>query len=138
MNLKQTFVNTFPAEIDFRGAIVKTNFLSLICDLPAKANILHMMQYNCYFGCTVCLIPGVHRNHRHLYISSNEYELRTDESHQKDILNKTNGVTGLSVMHKLMKIPTGAPIDYMLSVCMVQLDHYTFIGRSFKCLMKII
>ena len=52
-NYLQTFVNTFPTKIDFRGAIIAINFLFLICDLPAKVNILHMMQYNGYFGCTV-------------------------------------------------------------------------------------
>ncbi|XP_065671773.1 uncharacterized protein LOC136089649 [Hydra vulgaris] len=135
-NYLKTIVNKFPTEIEFRGVIMKVNFLYLIADLSAKANILHMVQYNGYFGCTVCRTPGVHKNHRHLYISDSKYELRTDKSHQQDILSKTNGVTGLSVLHKLMKIPTGAPIDYMHRVCLGSVRSLYFYWKAFQMLKE--
>ena len=89
------------------------NVIGLVCDLPAKASILNMIQFNGYYGCTYCLSPGLHMDKKHVY-PSHSFEVRTVASYEADVeLSPNHGVKGLSVLSDIIKIPAQIPIDYM-------------------------
>ena len=41
---------------------IKAFFVGVVADLPARAMLLNVSQFNGYFGCNFCLHPGV--NHK--------------------------------------------------------------------------
>ena len=56
----------------------------LLADLPAKAAILNMQQYNAYFGCSICLIESkaIGNGSRGLYYPNQRRKLRTKARHE--------------------------------------------------------
>ena len=44
--------------IDGQQKLVKAQLLCTVMDLPAKAALLNVIQYNGEYGCTTCKHPG--------------------------------------------------------------------------------
>ena len=98
----------------------------LVADLPAKASILNMQQFNAYFGCSICLIEckAIGDGNRGLYYPNQRHKLRTKSRHesyidliQREGLETFRGVKGPSALsHIIDNIPLAAPIDYMHQV----------------------
>ena len=104
-----------------RTLIFDTKFL--VADLPAKAAILNMQQFNAYFGCSICLIESkaIGNGSRGLYYPNQRHKLRTNarrenyiDLKQREGLETSRGVKGPSaVSHITENLPLAAPIDYM-------------------------
>ena len=90
-----------------------------VFDLPAKAAVLNIVQFNGHYGCTYCTDKGIHINHWHIYPPTDSHQLRTEtemtlwaleaERHGKPVF----GVKGSKVLSGAINIPYGIPIDYM-------------------------
>lgn len=54
----------------------------LMCtaDLPAKAKVANSLQYNGYFGCNTCTIPGTYIGHNMTWQYDPSATLRTHDS----------------------------------------------------------
>ena len=98
---------------------------SLVPDLPAKAMLLNLKQFNGKFGCSTCKHPGTYV--RELGARIYEYKpnvpLRTvEESHRlANVAEATGsdiyGIKGKNVFGRLVSIPENVPIDWMHCVC---------------------
>lgn len=53
-----------------------------VYDLIAKAQVLNMVQFNGYFGCSTCFHPGEHHGVQHVY-PPGIYDMRTNASFQR-------------------------------------------------------
>jgi hypothetical protein len=100
---------------------------SLILDMPAKAAIINLKQFNGEYGCPVCLEPGEHNQELHKRVypnitfkkrTSKEYEfygflvencLRKQPNSKESIY----GINGTTTFTKIMNIPDQLPFDYM-------------------------
>ena len=114
--------------MEFNDALrtIKFDTKFLVADLPAKAAILNMQQYNAYFGCSICLIESkaIGNGSRGLYYPNQRHKLRTKARHenyldfiQREGLETFRGVKGPSaVSHIIDNLPLTAPIDYMHQV----------------------
>ena len=100
--------------------VVKAILLTGIFDLPAKAAVLNMKQFNGEYGCLYCLDPGevISRNLR-VYPYNANRELRTERgimlSAEQAVSHgcAVEGIKGYSVLHHVINIPFGVPVDYM-------------------------
>ena len=101
---------------------------SVVPDLPAKAMLFKLKQYNGQFGCSTCKHPG--RYDRDLKARLYEYTtsdtvstLRTAEESRRfgNIAERTGttvfGIKGEHVFGQLVDIPDNLPIDWMHCVC---------------------
>lgn len=101
--------------------VLKFTALLAIADSPARAILQNRLQYNGYFGCSYCYQIGTHLNNAMKYpFLAEEPDLRTHESHLKDLLNvKTGssfkGVKGFSAFLDLINIDIvwSFILDYM-------------------------
>lgn len=55
--------------IEGQEQLVKGQLLCAVMDLPAKASLLNIMQYNGEYGCMTCKHPGCMVCNLHSYIS---------------------------------------------------------------------
>ena len=47
-------------EIDAHTFKIRLKLVAFIADLPAKASVLNMKQFNSYFGCSLCEVKGMY------------------------------------------------------------------------------
>ena len=61
-------------------------------DLIAKAQFLNMNQHNGYYGCSTCLIEGIHKDNVHVYPYDQaiKAELQTDVGYLEDAKKAIN------------------------------------------------
>lgn len=115
---------------------------SFLMDLPAKASVLNIKQFNGEFGCIACDHPG--ENH-HLYKKwhypySRKYNYKTDQNYMiyANVAQKTKqhifGVKGTNEFIDLLDIPSQIPFDYMHLVLQGHtkwlLKQYFFLKKS--------
>ena len=92
-----------------------------VFDLPAKAAVLNMKQFNGEYGCSTCLNPGIHQNGARIYKPVSA-ELRTDEMVQLnaekavELGMPVQGVKGHSVLTAVIDTVDSVPVDYMHAV----------------------
>ena len=79
----------------------------LVADLPAKASILNIKQFNAYFGCSLCLIKckPIGEGKKGLFYPNQRNKMRTKERHeeylnliQNEGLSSFRGVKGPSAV----------------------------------------
>ena len=106
-------------------------FHLLVCDMPAKAAALNMMQFNGFNGCTHCLLIGERMGSRHIYPCNSRIILRTSENFNKHARKAQSkgepvaGIKGISHLSSCFSFPLSAPIDAM---------HQVFLGTGkFLC-----
>ena len=105
---------------------------SLVCDMPAKAAMLCMTQFNGYYGCPHCFMRGVSHQRRMLYPCSASFVLRENRKFVeigKLSEHKNRALLGIkrkSPLCNILSFPWDAPIDPM---------HQVFLGTA-KILSK--
>ena len=116
------------SSIEWNGTLWEVNFVIklLMSDLPAKASILNMQQFNAYFGCTLCLIKSkpIGEGKKGLYYPNQRNKMRTAAQHeayirliQEQAMDSFRGVKGPSAVSTLIEnLPFTAPVDYMHQV----------------------
>ena len=100
---------------------------SIVPDLPAKAMLFNIKQYNGVFGCSTCKHSGTYvqefRTRLYDYTSSYNMLMRTaEESREYAELAESTGSTifgfkGDNVFGQLVLIPDNLPLDWMHCVC---------------------
>ena len=63
----------------------------LVTDLVAKSKVLKMKQFNGYYGCTLCTQRGIHLAYTHRYPHDHSFEMRSFDSHMRNIQELENG-----------------------------------------------
>ena len=98
---------------------IKAVLLTGIFDLPGKAAVLNMKQFNGQFGCLYCTDPGEMQMASRIYPPDAPHCSRTEQSIQ-ECASKAEaqqspvlGIKGYSVLYQAVSIPHGVPIDYM-------------------------
>lgn len=92
-----------------------------VFDLPAKAAVLNMKQFNGEFGCSTCLNPGIYQNRSRIYMPQ-KFSLRTQRGIQScaasavSIGESVNGIKGYSVLSSIVDVVDSVPVDYMHAV----------------------
>ena len=116
------------SSIEWNGTLWEVNFVIklLVADLPAKASILNMQQFNAYFGCTLCLIKSktIGEGKKGLYYPNQRNKMRTAAQHeayirliQEQAMDSFRGVKGPSAVCTLIEnLPLTIPVDYMHQV----------------------
>ena len=114
---------------------IKAKLVMGVFDLPARATVTNMVQFNGAFGCLYCTNKGVVRDHRRIYFPCNDdYQLRintciSEWADAAEILGKpVKGIKGHSVLVSsgLLELPQCVPIDYM----------HLILEVAFKSLLK--
>ena len=100
---------------------------SVVPDLPAKAILFKLKQYNGQFGCSTRKHPGRYdkelKARLYEYTTSDTVSLRTAEESRRfgNVAERTGttvfGIKGEHVFGKLVDIPDNLPIDGMHCVC---------------------
>ncbi len=92
-----------------------------VFDLPAKAAVLCVKQFNGRYGCTVCEHPGTRLNRVHVY-PPDMYPERTHATviTAAEAAESTNepvlGVKGMSSLARSLDLVASIPVDYMHAV----------------------
>ena len=107
---------------------IKIRCQAALFDLPAKAMILRVKQFNGQFGCISCFHPGQRVGNLNVYPLKKIYNLKTNEDYKKysaiaNILNETKsekakldsvfGFFGSTKFEEIIKIPEQVPFDFM-------------------------
>lgn len=116
---------------------------SVVPDLPAKAMLFHITQFNGQFGCSTCHHPGIYDKE----LRSRIYEYKSEKISRRNAKESTYyanlaeqhggpvmGFKGKNVFGKLVSIPDNLPIDWMHCVCEGVLKRQLFnrwFGNSF-------
>lgn len=101
--------------------IVRGKVVLGIFDLPAKAAVLNMKQFNGEYGCSTCLHPGIHQNGSRVYLPQ-EMDLRSNVTvhHCAAEAERTGtpnyGIKGVSVLSPVVDLVKSVPVDYMHAV----------------------
>ncbi len=100
---------------------LRAKLLCGIFDLPARAAVLNLTQWNGRFGCTYCLDEGTQVGHVLLYLPCSEHIPRSENHTQECVLKSSPGkpvfgVKGASVLTPYLNIVKDTPIDYMHGV----------------------
>ena len=102
---------------------VRAKVVMGLFDLPAKAAVLCMKQFNGVYGCNVCTHPGRQiRSRARVYPFSKTYTERTHESiwlaatDAQRTMHAVKGVKDLSPLAAYMDLVCCIPIDYMHAV----------------------
>ena len=98
---------------------------SVVPDLPAKAMLFNVKQYNGLFGCSTCKHPGTYVNElrTRVYDYISHVSMRTAEesrrfAHLAEMTGSTVfGIKGNNVFGELVLIPDNLPLDWMHCVC---------------------
>ena len=101
-------------------------FLFLVCDMPAKAAVCCVQQFNGYYGCPQCYIRGFHQNNRMIYKVNEPLILRIESDYLENARLKQFGVKSRSPLNTFFSMPSSVPIDPM---------HQVFLGAA-KILSK--
>ena len=72
----------------------------LICDMPAKASVCLLQQFNGYYGCPYCYMEGLYCNHRMLYPVRENFKIRKNSEYFQNARSKSFGVKGVSPISK--------------------------------------
>ncbi|XP_072023195.1 uncharacterized protein, partial [Amphiura filiformis] len=131
---------------DERIINVQSILLCGTCDMPAKSQVLNMVQFNGMYGCSRCLQPGETvasgRGHTHAYpymVDNPSGPARTWAGFRSDAEqayeegNRVNGVNGPSWMLYLFDVVRGTALDYMHQILLGvtrKLTHF-WIDSSF-------
>jgi len=107
---------------------IKLRSQSGLLDLPAKASLTNVKQFNGEFGCISCFHPGISCNKVRLYPIDKLYEKKTNAHYlkystiadqmNKNIVDKSKrnsvfGFYGKSYLNNILNIPEQIPFDYM-------------------------
>ncbi len=99
-----------------------------LLDLPAKASVCNVKQFNGEYGCVVCFHPGQRINRVNYYPFDKLYPLKTNQDYINfsaiaDECNKNEpdekkhqsffGFFGEAPISKILKVPEEIPFDYM-------------------------
>ena len=101
---------------------VRAKVVMGVFDLPARAAVLCMKQYNGIYGCTVCTHPGRRIGGTRVYPPKRTYPERTHESilHAAEAAQRTKkavkGVKDLSPLAAYIDLVCCVPVDYMHAV----------------------
>lgn len=127
----QLFLHTFVKELNGMKAIKwnheahthvsKVAVLGCSVDAPARAATLNMVNFNGYFGCPWCLIPGEHTEGSMRYIIYEPPEARTSEMMVQDMKlalrfkDTINGIKGPSALVNLkgLDLVNAQSVEYM-------------------------
>ena len=126
----ETVVNHLKAELDQVFVIenhkVQFRCVTIVADIPAKANVLSMYKNNGYNGCNLCTADGKTIGKSHSYYPfEQEFEYRTPELNDRyvEIAEALNGgkhmfnVVGVKGRSEFAKIVPGLPlaagVEYM-------------------------
>ena len=141
--IKERFCQT--STFDWNNCSWQVNFeiKLLVVDLPAKAAILNMNQFNAYFGCTSCLIESkqIGDGKKGRYYPNERIKMRTPSQYksylylmEEDGLESFRGIKGHCAVSDLLEdIPLTAPIDYMHQVLLGVTRALLFVVRSNTC-----
>ena len=115
----------------------------LVVDLPAKAAILNMNQFNAYFGCTLCLIETkqIGDGKKGRYYPNQRIKMRTSSQYKSYLdLIEEDGLESFreikrpcAVSDLLEDIPLTARIDYMHQVLLGVTRALLFVVRNNTC-----
>lgn len=97
---------------------------SALCDIPAKALLLNIKNFNGSFGCPYCLHEGARNNPRiqEYPYRSKKYKAKTSEFYERETYKIATGilseygVKGKSVLADFMAVPNQIPIGYMHNI----------------------
>ena len=102
---------------------IRAKLVMGIFDLPAKAPVLCMKQFNGEYGCSVCLHPGKRLpNNARVYLPNSVYPERTHAQVIATALEAertrscVQGVMGTSPLASTVDMVASVPIDYMHAV----------------------
>ena len=136
-------------ELGGRKFLLVMEIIFLVADLPAKASLLAMAQYNAFYGCTLCYTLA-RRSGRIHYYPNVDSEMRDPGYHLKIVSSIENGEdvntfgvkSRSNLLDLIANLPLTAPIDYMhqvlLGVTRVLLQiSQTRLGRSLTGVNKI-
>ena len=132
-------LKNFPCNVQFQGKEYSLRFkcVLLVADLPARASLLNMIQFNGTYGCNVCLVQTQVDEEKGIrYYPNFSFRSRTTEMHKdhiKEVLSiKLNSYKGVKGPSKLLDIidflPLTAPSDCM---------HQVYLGVT-KVLLQVI
>lgn len=132
LDLQKLYTEGINLEIEGEEISCKVMLLVGTMDLPARAGVLHMTQYNGEYSCIFCMHPGAVVRSGNGYCRSFPYvnmPLRTTEDIKKNAADahesrkRINGITGISVFNYLpyFSLCNNIVIDYMhgilLGIC---------------------
>lgn len=92
-----------------------------VFDLPAKASVLCVKQYNGKYGCTVCEHPDERSGRRNLY-PPGTYTIRTHKSvtsaaeEAEERNESVLGVKGVSPLTRVLDLVVSMHVDYIHAV----------------------
>eukprot|EP00734_Pompholyxophrys_sp_LG126_P000290 Pompholyxophrys_sp_v1_NODE_90_length_2115_cov_23.848058.p1 type:complete len:650 gc:universal NODE_90_length_2115_cov_23.848058:2064-115(-) len=99
------------------------HIINVTADLPAKATLLNMHQFNGEYGCSTCLAPGVlsGRGQSRYYPDNMQYDMRTSQNMTDDATEAVEtgtcvrGIYGPSILSRLplFDISTDLGSEYM-------------------------
>ena len=101
---------------------MKAKLLLCVFDLPARALVLNIKQFNGYYGCPMCLDKGIHKNNRHLYLPGDSHVSRTMQmmlQYAAEALKKGVAifeVKGPSILSTYRDLIKHVPLDYLHSM----------------------
>lgn len=101
---------------------LKAKLLCCVFDLPARAMVLNMTQWNGNYGCTYCLDTGTQVSHVRIYLPNDEHRPREEKEVLKCAKEASNtvtpvfGVKGYLVLSPYLNIVKDTAIDYMHAV----------------------
>ena len=111
-------INTSLGSVTIRAKLVMGIF-----DLPAKAPVLSMKQFNGEYGCSVCLHPGKRLpNNARVYSPNSVYPERSHVQMIATALEAERthsciqGIMGTSPLASTFDLVASVPIDYMHAV----------------------
>lgn len=99
--------------------LVKVKLFCLIADMPAKASIVNIQQFNSYYGCSQCYAKGKYVSRRMIFPFQNTIKLRNNKEyiHCAKIAEESQtpyfGVKGSCLLSEFLSIPESLLIDYM-------------------------
>lgn len=122
-SLKQLSSQGLSIATSIGNLIFRCKLVMGIFDLPAKASVLCIKQFNGEYGCPVCLHPGKRLpNNSRVYLPDNTYEDRTHTqcleygTEAKDKGIGVKGILGMSPFSPILDLVVSFPIDYMHNV----------------------
>lgn len=100
---------------------LKAKLLCCVFDLPARAMVLNLIQWNGRYGCTFCLDEGTQVSHVRLYLPSDQHATRAEKevlecAQKASSSSPMLGVKGPSVLSPYLNIVKDTAIDYMHAV----------------------
>ena len=92
---------------------------AIICDAPARAFIKASKYFSGYGGCDRCDQPGHHIDRRHVYLDTDNLNLRTDQTFkgQTDPIHH-HGISPFTHLGEHIDMVTQFPLDYMHVCCL--------------------